>query len=494
MLFSHRSQPVSTPAQQNATYFRALLNEIHMMLDFITSSPDRSLATLSIPDTKSQVMEGDPPVIKITEILRRLNELEARLLAPNPPITDDDQTFLQVLRDALGLMVRPASGLTIAYTTMVVGRQRRLLGRSRAEEAYGNLAGLASVHRFGQGLLMVFALTFAVVAVAESARVALGRSMLQTLQTLQAQRLPLLAEMKQAEQVNQRADNSADSKVVALLSAVPVSGSAEGAPEKTQGLQVASFKPVIRLCDRPKLIAAILKQRGIALPMLVPDTDKEGAKVEVAKEAALFDTPEQRDICDRDHVLREDFEVVHKALDKFEDDWTSFLGPAFAAPFRVFEQAVCTLRALAGAKCTEPQTGSSASTSDDFDLRIAPVLLVLGNYVLPITFALLGASVYVILDFYSKIRRSLLLPRDHILSWIRLVLGVVLGACVGLFFTTTNSAAPAGANLAESITLSASGLAFLAGFGVEGVFGLLDSLVRRVFTGDQDKGGQLSTG
>ena len=352
MHFFRQSQPVSTPAQQSATYFRALLNEIHMMLDFTTSSPDRSLAALSIPDTKSQV-EGDPPIIKITEILRRLNELEARLLGSSPLVTDDDQTFLQVLRDALGLMVRPASGLTIAYTTMVVGRQRRLLGRSRAEEAYGNLSGLASVHRFSQRLLMVLALTFAIVAVAESARVALGRSMLQTLQSLQTQRVALLAEMKQAEQVNQRADSSADAKIVALRSVLPVTGIGDSTPGSNQGLQIASFRPVIRLCDRPKLIAAVLKQSGIDLPMLSPEPDKDGAKVETAREAVLFDTPEQRDICDRDHILSEDFKVVHEALDRFENDWTSFLGPAFAAPFTLLERAVCTFATLVGSKCTE---------------------------------------------------------------------------------------------------------------------------------------------
>jgi len=44
-----------------------------------------------------------------------------------------------------------------------------------------------------------------------------------------------------------------------------------------------------------------------------------------------------------------------------------------------------------------------------------------------------------------------------------------------------------------SIALSASGLAFLAGFGAEGVLGLLDTLVRRVFSGDQDKGSSVTT-
>lgn len=90
-----------------------------------------------------------------------------------------------------------------------------------------------------------------------------------------------------------------------------------------------------------------------------------------------------------------------------------------------------------------------------------------------------------------KRRDSLLAPRDAVLSWIRLVLGMVLGACVGLFFSTANPSlggtAPNGAALADSIALSASDLAFIAGFGVEGVFGMLDSLVRRIFSANQDR-------
>ena len=108
------------------------------------------------------------------------------------------------------------------------------------------------------------------------------------------------------------------------------------------------------------------------------------------------------------------------------------------------------------------------------------------NYILPVIFAFLGASAVVGLDFYGKVRDSVLVPRDHLLSWIRLGLGLMIGGCIGLLVSSYAPLPQAGAQsgLIVSLTLSASGLAFLAGFGVEGVFSMLQTLVRRMFSGD----------
>jgi hypothetical protein len=105
-----------------------------------------------------------------------------------------------------------------------------------------------------------------------------------------------------------------------------------------------------------------------------------------------------------------------------------------------------------------------------------------GNYILPVIFGLLGTLVFVILDFYRKVRDSRLDPRDIWLGWVRLALGLVTGSCIGLFSSAT---APLDAGPAQSVSaalsLSVSGIAFLAGFGVEGVFSMLQTLVSRVF-------------
>jgi hypothetical protein len=453
-----RKLSASDATSPSRGYCEAAINEIRMLLDFISGSSSQTLRTLTIPDPSAHPASGDAPLLKTAEILNRLNALEQKI-GLGGTVTSDERTFLQLLRDALSVLVRPASSLTIAYSAMVVRRQRQW-GRTRAEQAFGSYVGLATWHRWGQRLLMVLALLFAVVAVSESARVALGRSILQTIQSLQQQRAAINAEIKSIEQVDTRSGDQGPSAVAFTLA-------------------FGNDRPVIRLCDRPGVIAYQAHKGGTALPMIDNET-----------ELALFDSPEERDVCDRDRILAADFVVAHDALEQFHKDWTAFLGQGVAISSRMLQGAICWAAGRLSVSCESPSL--SRSTKSDLDLSVAPVILVLGNYVLPIIFATLGASVYVILDFYAKVRDSLLLPRDYVLSWIRLVLGVVLGACVGLFFTSSTPAATTGAGLADSITLSASGLAFLAGFGVEGVFGLLDSLVRRVFTGNQDKGGQIA--
>lgn len=457
-----RSRGVKPPVSPDQTgYHTAIINEIRMLLDFVTGSPVQTLKDLVIPDPKAAPPVGDasPVLIRNAEILNRLNELELKV-ADGGKLDSVERTFLQLLRDALGAMVRPASGLTIAYTAMVVGNQRAPYGQSRAmraQQAYENLALPARLHRYAQRVLLVLALCFTVAAVGESARVALGRSMLQGVQTLHAQQVAISLEMTK------------------LLEA-----------ERQSGDFKFPDTPVLRLCDRSRVLTWRMHAEKI-----------DSFRMDATQQATLFETPAQQEICDRDTILAAYFRIAHDGLIRFNSDWVSMIVPRESLPGRLASSVYCGIARLTNGGCAAAPTGSAppVGNASDVDFEIAPVLLVLGNYVLPIIFAGLGATVYVILDFYSKIRDSLLAPRDSVLSWIRLVLGMVLGACVGLFFSGANPAAvPAGAGLVDAITLSASGLAFIAGFGVEGVFGLLDSLVRRIFSGDQDKGGRLLPG
>lgn len=63
----------------------------------------------------------------------------------------------------------------------------------------------------------------------------------------------------------------------------------------------------------------------------------------------------------------------------------------------------------------------------------------------------------------------------------------VVGACIGLLYSSGTpvaqapSAAPNISALANALSLTASGIAFLVGFGVEGVVTMLQSVVHRLF-------------
>jgi hypothetical protein len=63
---------------------------------------------------------------------------------------------------------------------------------------------------------------------------------------------------------------------------------------------------------------------------------------------------------------------------------------------------------------------------------------------------------------------------------IRLALGVMIGGCIGLVYSSSDAAQAKGI-LGAAATLSTGAIAFLAGYGVEGVFKALDALVTQVF-------------
>jgi hypothetical protein len=73
-----------------------------------------------------------------------------------------------------------------------------------------------------------------------------------------------------------------------------------------------------------------------------------------------------------------------------------------------------------------------------------------------------------------------------VLGAIWLVLGGIIGICISLFFSSgapvaTNGPAGAPPDILASIQRTTSFIAFLAGFGVDGVFNALCALVNRLF-------------
>jgi hypothetical protein len=106
---------------------------------------------------------------------------------------------------------------------------------------------------------------------------------------------------------------------------------------------------------------------------------------------------------------------------------------------------------------------------------------VLASSVLPLFYGVLGAGTAVVRNISSKMSDSLLKPRDITLSLWQLVLGAVIGASIGLFIPSgVGSQSTVG--IASSVPLAPSALSFIAGFGVEGVFVMLEGFIKRVFT------------
>lgn len=383
-----------------------LVSEIRMLLDFVTGSPVQTLKDLVIPDPDHpQTGDAAPITLRNAAVLNRLNDLEAKITAGGC-ITSSDRTFLQLLRDALGTMVRPATGLTIAYTSMVVGRQRGRNTQSRAqraEQAYAALAAPATRHRWAQRILLCIAVAITGFAVWESAHVALGRSLLLSVQSLQTQQAAISQEMN---------------KLLDASRPAPLS-----TPASIGGLTLPAG-PILRLCDRPRVLAFALQQQ--AQQQIKSSPQLPIFQLNDTQKATLFESPAQQSLCDRDAILAAKFTIAHDGLLHFMSDWTSVIIPGDSLRSRMLTAISARDPAPAAQPSNllaslEPDSApvrpvdparrpTHIATEADVDFAIGPVLLILGNYVLPIVFALLGATVYVILDFYSKVRDSLLAP------------------------------------------------------------------------------------
>src|SRR5215471_18332038 len=88
---------------------------------------------------------------------------------------------------------------------------------------------------------------------------------------------------------------------------------------------------------------------------------------------------------------------------------------------------------------------------------------------------LLGSMTYVLRRYLRSLGERLLTPRDLREYIVRLVLGTVFGVAIG-FFTSAGTQQV----LANPVSsLGAPALAFLAGYGVEAVFHLLDRLAEQ---------------
>jgi len=89
--------------------------------------------------------------------------------------------------------------------------------------------------------------------------------------------------------------------------------------------------------------------------------------------------------------------------------------------------------------------------------------------------------VSVLRSITTKMRESVLAPRDHQISRISIFLGMAAGLTVGLFFNPTDPGGAITKTLGGTISVSAASLSFLAGVGAEAFFTFLDGVIDRLF-------------
>ena len=109
------------------------------------------------------------------------------------------------------------------------------------------------------------------------------------------------------------------------------------------------------------------------------------------------------------------------------------------------------------------------------------VLSVFTTYILPMMFALLGTLIGAFRAILNRIANSELAPRDFVRMLLGIPTGLVAGIAVGLFLSPSSVPIQGSGSVAGQLTLTASGLGFLAGYASQSFFTYLDNVMSTVF-------------
>ncbi|MGW8392057.1 hypothetical protein [Pseudoduganella sp. HUAS MS19] len=401
------------------------LNEVFLLLDHISGRWDKSLYNFHNHD------DGEPHIDELCAI------------GLTPPGSDELRVAQAVkvlcAKDKLNAAARPATGLTIAFTLLVVGEDNRrdwrnwlrnkMFGNGAGENgdahsphwnkptrltlarnAFPGLVRVAASFNLRMKLVVYLLLVGLVLTCLMSWHVAGGSAILQHLDAVQAAQAALSKEIGEAE-----------FKHAASATAPPVQFCAES---------------------------------GMA-------------------GVAHYRSTDEYQLCSRRHHLAAQAAAISMNLRDWLVPWQACYG-LLARPFgRMPEDGV--LQAVA----TPAERENRLQRALEEQARV--VTLVVGTAVLPLCYGVLGAGAAVVRGLWAKMRESLLSPRDFTLALLQLALGATIGACIALFVNPSGQTPGSEIGLLGNWALSTSALSFIAGFGVEGVFVALESLVRRVF-------------
>ena len=349
-----------------------LAAEIGLLLDYLSGRHERILTARP---------QGQPPPGCSThdEALSRYFSIDEKVRR-GENLQGADLQFLLELRDYLNDLADPATGASIAFTTLVLRKlPEARKGKADAERAYPEWVPMAKTLRLTMVGILFLAVIITVLVATLAAYIYLGNARVANLADINAQFKVLDEEILREEVAANRPANSAILGYCADVESVPNPAN-----------------------------PAVTVQR--------------------------FRTVAQLHLCARLSDLQRKEELAYASL-----------------PSWLFAR----------------------------DDRALPANLnVVRGYVLPVLMGLLGSMTYVLRRYLRSLGGRLLTPRDLREYIVRLVLGTVFGVAIGFF--TSASAGTSQQIIATPVSsLGAPALAFLAGYGVEAVFHLLDRLAEQ---------------
>lgn len=409
--------------------FESDLNEVYLLLDFVSGRPELSFDKLTMPDMDA-LEAGD---LNKTWSYSQIVEEVTKIRFPPSPDTDAKRarnaSVLLLAKDQLSRLASPARGQTIAYTAMYVAAEgTKQKSKSKNLEEYDALIRVAQdtfphlrdhVKKFKTLRSLLICLGFIALALTALTYwdVARSRSALQ------------------------RLDQFWHDRSVTL----------QAHPDLWNDKLCTWYPP---------------GDERVRPPPTPTGAGADGEKLAPACSAFWY-SEKSRD------EARNDLDRVFQCSDM---SW-----------FRVFH-IWCWRDFLAGAvpsapeKPTQPSEASQRPLPPQVNWQSATgILSVFTSYVLPMMFGLLGTLIGAFHSIQSKVRDAELSPRDYGLTILGLAMGIVAGFVVGLFLSPSEAPAQGAGGLAGNLTLTASGLGFLAGYGSQTFFNFIDDLLRRVF-------------
>ena len=443
------------------------LSEVHLLLDNVSANPGTTLAERM---ASTQGFEDDLPDDWIEQVCR---------ISWPPDGTNDDKAedaaLLIKAKDRLNRLSYPASGSTIAFTLLVTqhdddakpwlrwrgsgeaGEERSPTRNSLAQTAYPDLVPKAV--RFRRAMRTIsFSLVAALfITCMLSWYVAYGNSALAELATAQTR----------FEEAAKRVNEAEAAQFKQSETGAPAAAGTTG----TTGTAAAANGVV-------SAVGTGVTTTTSAEPSFTPYC-----------EGAL--NPAQSQAC---AARRE----ADRNLDRVKRRLVGWICVVSWNCLKDVDSTVALQAPGKGPLSSESRKAMRAQAHneeliDNAPSRGAALASIMGTAVLPFLYGLLGAGAAIIRSLSRKIRASLLSPRDLHLSVQQLALGAVVGACIGLFIAAPGSPGE-GESLLGPVTLSASAISFVAGFGVDSVFEALETLIKRIFNVAQPASGNRGDG
>ncbi|KVP42732.1 hypothetical protein [Burkholderia ubonensis] len=370
-------------------FFDCEIKEILLLLDGLAGRSDKLLC-----DAKKE--SG------VQELIKKIWGLAIR---PGP-LTDENVEFLLKTKCQLNHLVRPASGMTIAYTYMFVEDEKILPGPFTTDP---------SVTRYSR------------IRVAKDAFPGL---------VTHARRFRRIKDQM-----------SWWASVITVVAAILLSIVSYGAQvvsrfEQERAAHMESINALYSTLAKQFALNA-----GATMPSKLIEEHCNGNNLK-------NETYQVVELCDEYSYIAARYDKAIKGVSMYGDSWAFW-------PIRfIFE-----VPALEGRQ---------------EDARsIAIVVSTFSNYILPILFAVIGSFAASVRGIHEKVQDGVLAPRDRILTMVRLPLGLIAGVTVGLFFDP--STAVMHVSTSFGLSLSASAIAFAAGYGAETFFSKIDQVINHVF-------------